>query len=1206
MQVYWPACVYRSYSAAVTHTHDVLALRNVKPALDAEDRVLYFFGVGPRACHVATTGSAPRLQLCVVHKDDIMLDDWTSTTTGADTEEDFQALCDRYHVPADAVTRACFVRACQEARGYAKDVHNDEQARELFVALLMGTYKVEKKEEDGKKAGRKMQTDASVAALLETPTMAAIVAKCWQQMLVTGWETMVQKDGHVLYKMPGTRFFDIAPNVNLFDSLAKACARYLSDWVKTMEIDATDGCCSDLTEFLWPLAVASGWESMSTTTATLYKKADTPFDQWVPNVTIFRTKSQAVAKYLEACGLVGSKCGKMVDKKEKLVTVSHADDLDIGIEELAQESNKTLSEQDRDVNEELVDENETTNNRELDDDVAATKAVRRTCVAKSKKAVKRTQPAMATAKTTVKQVKNALKDKTPTKPIPSFEMSFGKLEKELKNRGWYWKAGGLQWLYYQPHCKTKDKSSLEPNKDFFRGREELEAYAYSSGLYDLVRAKLKENHYNMYASDNEEDVGIDDNEEDVGIDDNGLNITQPVQALVHPPLVTPKPQPKKTLVRRDIGCAKSSSRSSRGGRSKSTARGMTTQTTLAEVKFGEIWRVLSEDGWHYSPGKLEYDYFKPHCTTTKDGTAGVDFFQSKDLLVEYLQISGLWDKTAVRVRAEAAMDSSDEGLFNSDDETTTPIQKRKREESTPAVPQQGKKYKGASLFCTPTDGRRVTVANPTVDDKVIDKTISPDAAGSKDKVGQKDVHGRQPLRNLSNSFTPTSDTTTKKTRSISASKSVATEPVKDAGFHDMTLSAVQKLTSAYIPTNFRYREKEFGEICEFFRNNFEGKDRTSLYISGAPGCGKTALLKSTKSDIDDLYWVILRAGSVCMECCPKQTDTKPVWCHVNAMALAGSSTLFCKLAEALTTKPFSSGSQAFEAIERATTRRLKTSKTMILILDEIDTLLNNNGTEIDMCRLFELAHRASHSFILVGIANQVDFTERHLPMLKQRLPDCSPRVVVFEPYKHQVIEQILTDRLGGQTAASKLVSSHGVSFLARKIASTTGDIRLAVDTCRRVLQHKLEQGGKENSENLSDDKEPGRPLPLTDMLRIIKHALESKSTSAIRSLPRNLQMILFASTRLLIVTANRAVADGSEATPLFGVNELYACYCEVSKDAGVFKPLSERDFKTALDTLGKEGLIAEAELRKHLIKLLFSTSELLQSFRQDAFFSRLV
>lgn len=191
-----------------------------------------------------------------------------------------------------------------------------------------------------------------------------------------------------------------------------------------------------------------------------------------------------------------------------------------------------------------------------------------------------------------------------------------------------------------------------------------------------------------------------------------------------------------------------------------------------------------------------------------------------------------------------------------------------------------------------------------------------------------------------------------------------------------------------------------------------------------------------------------------------------------------------------------------------------------------------------------------HSFILAGIANQVDFTERHLPLLQQRLSDCSPRVVIFEPYQYQTIENILTDRLGGPTEAPKMVSMHGISFLARKIASTTGDIRLAVDTCRRVLQHKLEQADKENSENPVDEKELARPLPLTDTLRIIKHALESKSAMAIRSLPRNLQMILFASTRLLIVSANRAAANGSEATPLLSANELYTCYCEVSKDAG--------------------------------------------------------
>ncbi|CAI5741472.1 unnamed protein product [Hyaloperonospora brassicae] len=1198
LPVSWPACVYQSYSDAVSHTHDVLALRNAKPALDAEDRVIYFFGVGPRACRVVAAGAAPPLQLCVVHKDDLMLDDWTPSA-------DDSAQGDQCPAPVGYAARAphnaCFVRACQEAQVYAQDVRNDEEARELFVALLTRTNKGETKEDEAvgtavdERNKQKLLTQQtkhktkSVAELLELPTMKTIVAKCWQQMLVAGWETMVQQDGHVLYKMPGTSFFDVVPNVNLFDSLEKACAKYLSEWVRATGIYAKDD-SFELTEFLWPMAAASGWESMSTTTATLYKKADTPFDQWVPNVTIFRTKTQAVAKYLEESGLVESECDDPVETIEKSVTESGADEFDVESEVHPLENEEEPSDEDCDANEECVDANGKKNHRELDDGFSVTKAVRKKCVPKSKKGARRGQPSTAVAKTTgkqVKAVKSAPKDKNPTKSIPSFEMSFGKLEKELKNRGWYWKAGSLQWLYYQPHCKTTDKSCLEPNKDFFRGREELEAYAYSSGLYDRVRTKLEEDHYEQYVLDSEEGIGGDGNT---------LDHTQSVKALVHPRLAKPKPQPKKTLARRDVGYAKSSSQF-RGSRSKSTARGMTTQTTLAEVKFGEIWRVLSEDGWHYLPGKIEYDYFKPHCATIRDGTAGVDFFQSKDLLVEYLQTSGLWDKTAVRVRAEAAMDSSDEDLIDSDDEATTPMQKRKREASTPAVRQEGKRHKNASLFCTPIDGRRAAVIDATVDDdKEIDKTISPDAAGLKGKDGQKDVHGRQPLRNLSNSFTPTSDVATKKTRLISASKKAATEPAKSVGPQDMTLSAVQKLTSAYIPTNFRYREKEFGEICEFFRSSFDGKDHTSLYISGAPGCGKTALLKSVQSDINDLYW----------ECCPEQANTKPVWCHVNAMTLVNSSALFCKLAEALTKKSFSHGSQAFEAIERATTRRLKTSKTMILILDEIDTLLNNNGIELDLCRLFELAHRTSHSFILVGIANQVDFTERHLPMLKQRLPDCSPRVVVFEPYKHQVIEQILVDRLGGQTAASKLVSSHGISFLARKIASTTGDIRLAVDTCRRVLQHKLDEGGKENSDKSSGDNEHGRPLPLTDMLRIIKHALESKSTSAIRSLPRNLQMILFASTRLLIVTANRAAAEGSEATPLFGVNELYACYCEVSKDAGVFKPLAERDFRTALDTLGKEGLIAEAELRKHLIKLLFSTSELLQSFRQDAFFSRLV
>ncbi|EGZ22277.1 hypothetical protein PHYSODRAFT_557937 [Phytophthora sojae] len=1211
MQVFWPACVYKSYSAAVAHTHDVWALRNDKPALDDEDRVLYFFGVGPRACHVAAAGSAPNLQLCVAHEDDLAVADWAAA-------EDFPELCAQHQVPEDMAARAqnnaCFLRACEEAETYARDVQTDEQAGELFVTLLTmakkahktgkavvareimaspSTTPVKAAQPTPQQQAEKKKRD--VTKLLKTPEMTTMVAKCWQQMLEAGWETMTQGDGQVLYKMPGTSFFDFVPNVNLFDSLEKACACYLTEWVKSAAVEANDSKeFSEMTEFIWPMAAGSGWESMSTTTETLYKKKDMPFDQWVPNVTIFRSKAQAVAKYLEECGLISS----TPEEEDTADTVQDAASSDAEMEEpeqseseaeepeLSESENEEMgqaAEAESDDNEDDDDEEDNQSEEEEEEEEEVEVPVKKAPVKTSAPAKKTTnkstpkqQPTKAVSKEHVKQSKPVMKQKKESKPkpvIPPFKLPFGKIESELKNRGWYWKSG-LQWNYYQPYCKTKNAKSLVPNEDFFRGREELEQYLETSGLYAHIREKLEEEHIRFYMGDSESES---EGEEEI-------------------PAPKKAPAKKEEPSRSTRGRSKSVSRFRRA-RSKSKARGgLSSKTTLAEVKFGEIWRVLSEeDGWHYRWGSIECDYFKPHCDTVKDGIAGEDYFQSKDLLIEYLQTSGIWDRTAARVRAQAAMISSDEDMDDSDVETATPVQKRKREENTPAPRQGSKKFKDA--FRTPVDKRSTTVYYLSSDDEDMGDTISPDAAGVKGKENAGNGSVRQPLRNLANSFTPSPNVARKeKPIQCSADGDVTMEPAKDDSPHAVILNAIQKLTSAYIPANFRHREKEFGEIRAFFRDCFEEKEKTSMYISGAPGCGKTALLKSTEADINELY----------RECCPDQADKKPIRAHINAMALANSSTLFSKLAKTFTKKSYSSENEAFEAIERATNRQLKSSRTMILILDEIDILLKNNGIENDLCRLFELAHRTSHSFILVGIANQVDFTERHLPLLQQRLSDCSPRVVIFEPYQYQTIENILTDRLGGPTEAPKMVSMHGISFLARKIASTTGDIRLAVDTCRRVLQHKLEQADKENSENPVDEKELARPLPLTDTLRIIKHALESKSAMAIRSLPRNLQMILFASTRLLIVSANRAAANGSEATPLLSANELYTCYCEVSKDAGVFKPLAERDFRTALDTLGEEGLVAEAELRKHLVKLQFSTSELLQSFRKDPFFSRLV
>jgi hypothetical protein len=49
------------------------------------------------------------------------------------------------------------------------------------------------------------------------------------------------------------------------------------------------------------------------------------------------------------------------------------------------------------------------------------------------------------------------------------------------------------------------------------------------------------------------------------------------------------------------------------------------------------------------------------------------------------------------------------------------------------------------------------------------------------------------------------------------------------------------------------------------------------------------------------------------------------------MALTDSSKLFCSLAQALTNKAFSSSNEAFEAMERKTNRKLKSSRTMYVL-----------------------------------------------------------------------------------------------------------------------------------------------------------------------------------------------------------------------------------------------------------------------------------
>jgi cell division control protein 6 len=88
--------------------------------------------------------------------------------------------------------------------------------------------------------------------------------------------------------------------------------------------------------------------------------------------------------------------------------------------------------------------------------------------------------------------------------------------------------------------------------------------------------------------------------------------------------------------------------------------------------------------------------------------------------------------------------------------------------------------------------------------------------------------------------------------------------------------------------------------------------------------------------------------------------------------------------------------------------------------------------------------------VLIGIANTLDLTDRILPRLEAR-ENCKPQLLNFPPYTRNQIAAILQDRLN-QVSKDQVPDSAEIQFCARKVSSVSGDIRKALDVCRRAIE----------------------------------------------------------------------------------------------------------------------------------------------------------
>ncbi|XP_008503991.1 cell division control protein 6 homolog [Calypte anna] len=262
---------------------------------------------------------------------------------------------------------------------------------------------------------------------------------------------------------------------------------------------------------------------------------------------------------------------------------------------------------------------------------------------------------------------------------------------------------------------------------------------------------------------------------------------------------------------------------------------------------------------------------------------------------------------------------------------------------------------------------------------------------------------------------------------------------------------VKRVLHAAVPDRLHAREKEMGIIRQFLREHICGRRPGSLYVSGAPGTGKTACLSRVLLDCKD---ELARSKTIVLNC----------------MSLSSPQGIFPAVGQQLGL-PVATGREGLRKLEAKLTAQ---GPMVLLVLDELDQL-ESKGQDV-LYTLFGWPQLPGSRLVLVGLANALDLTDRTLSRLGAR-PTGSPRLLHFTPYTREQLTAILQERLG-QVGGDPVLDAAALQFCARKVSAVSGDARKALDVCRRAVELvELEVRSQTLLKPLPKGESPVSPVP---------------------------------------------------------------------------------------------------------------------------------
>ena len=245
----------------------------------------------------------------------------------------------------------------------------------------------------------------------------------------------------------------------------------------------------------------------------------------------------------------------------------------------------------------------------------------------------------------------------------------------------------------------------------------------------------------------------------------------------------------------------------------------------------------------------------------------------------------------------------------------------------------------------------------------------------------------------------------------------------------------QFLNIDYVPEKLPFRDEETKTLAQVLSPIFKNTRPSNLLLFGKPGTGKTAVARN----------VVERLSK-------KSTELKM---HIDVLFInaktAGSAyKILFEIAEELginkeqAKQVHFTGLSMGEATDRILQFIQKRKLNIILVIDEIDSLVDKNGDDI-LYNFTRANQKMKDCFItLIGISNSLTFKDKLDPRVRSSL---SEEELVFNPYTVEQLRLILQER--AKVAFSEgTISDATVNLCAAIAGREHGDARKAINLLR--------------------------------------------------------------------------------------------------------------------------------------------------------------